>query len=64
MFVYREEYYKKDIPEIKGQADIIIGKQRNGPVGDVKVAFIKDYARFDNLEKIHGDSPEPGWGSD
>ncbi|MCL2689283.1 MAG: replicative DNA helicase [Chitinispirillia bacterium] len=62
MFVYREEYYKKDIEEIKGQADIIIGKQRNGPVGDVKVAFIKDYARFDNLDKTHGDAPESGWG--
>ncbi|MDR0307473.1 MAG: replicative DNA helicase [Chitinispirillales bacterium] len=58
MFVYREEVYNKDNPDIKGQADIIVGKQRNGPIGDVKVAFIKDYARFENLsqrvEEPHG----------
>jgi len=50
MFVHREEYYKKGNPGIEGQADIIIDKNRNGPVGDIKVAFEKDYARFDNIE--------------
>jgi replicative DNA helicase len=49
MFVYRDEVYNKDDEQVKGKAEIIIGKQRNGPIGDVHVAFIKDYARFDNL---------------
>jgi replicative DNA helicase len=44
----REEYYNPT-EENKGIADVIIAKQRNGPVGSVKLAFIKDYAKFDNL---------------
>jgi replicative DNA helicase len=51
MFVYREEMYNKDDESVKGIAEIIIGKQRNGPTGLVKLAFIKDYARFDNLSE-------------
>jgi replicative DNA helicase len=51
MFVYREEMYNKDDESAKGIAEIIIGKQRNGPTGLVKLAFIKDYARFDNLSE-------------
>lgn len=49
MFVYRDEVYNKEDEQVKGKAEIIIGKQRNGPIGEVHVAFIKDYARFDNL---------------
>ncbi|MBI3815660.1 MAG: replicative DNA helicase, partial [Nitrospinae bacterium] len=48
VFVYREEYYK-ETPENQGIADIIIGKQRNGPTGTVKLSFFKEYTRFDNL---------------
>jgi replicative DNA helicase len=49
MFVFREEVYNKDVPDNeKGKAEIIIGKQRNGPIGKVDVSFIKDYARFEN----------------
>ena len=44
----REEYYNPT-EENKGIADVIIAKQRNGPVGSIKLAFVKDYARFDNL---------------
>ena len=44
--IHREEYYKKDDPTLKGQAKIIIAKQRNGPVGDVDVKFISDYTLF------------------
>jgi replicative DNA helicase len=50
MFIYRDELYNKDLPDSeKIRAEIIIGKQRNGPVGTTKLAFLKDYARFDNL---------------
>jgi replicative DNA helicase len=49
MFIYREEEYKPT-DENRGIAEIIIGKQRNGPTGTVKLAFIKEYTRFENLE--------------
>ncbi len=45
-FVYREEVYKRDNPEIKGQAELIVGKQRNGPIGNVKLSFLHHCARF------------------
>jgi replicative DNA helicase len=49
MFIYREEEYKPS-DENRGIAEIIIGKQRNGPTGTVKLAFIKEFTRFENLE--------------
>jgi len=49
LFVYRDEVYNKDDESNKGKAEIIIGKQRNGPVGSVDVAFISEYAKFENL---------------
>jgi replicative DNA helicase len=49
MFVYREEVYTKDDENIKGRAEIIIGKQRNGPIGKIDLSFISDYARFENM---------------
>jgi len=52
MFVYREEVYEKDDESKKGLAEIIIGKQRNGPIGSVNVSFIRDYARFENLSQF------------
>lgn len=55
LFIYRDEVYKQT-EENKGVAEIIIGKQRNGPVGIIKMAFIDKYTRFENLEKLHGDS--------
>jgi replicative DNA helicase len=48
-FIFREELYKKDDPEKEGLAEVIIGKQRNGPIGSVELAFIKEYTRFENL---------------
>ncbi len=50
-FIYRESYYTPT-EENKGIAEIIIGKQRNGPTGTVKLAFIEEYARFENLMKM------------
>jgi len=49
-FVYREEHYKRS-DDNEGLGEIIIGKQRNGPVGIVKVAFISEYTRFENLTR-------------
>jgi len=49
-FVYREEHYKRT-DENEGMGEIIIGKQRNGPVGVVKIAFIGEYTRFENLSR-------------
>ena len=49
MFIYREEVYKPDDEELKGKADLIIAKQRNGPIGTVKLAFLKQFTKFENL---------------
>jgi len=48
MFIYRDDYYNKDSKE-PGVAEVIIGKQRNGPTGTVKLAFLKPLTKFENL---------------
>jgi replicative DNA helicase len=48
LFIYRDEVYNSDSPD-KGKAEIIIGKQRNGPIGKIELAFRGEYTRFDNL---------------
>ena len=50
MFIYRDEYYNKD-SEYKKQAEIIIAKQRNGPVGTVHLAWLGEYTKFANLSR-------------
>ncbi|UTW14198.1 replicative DNA helicase [Marinobacterium rhizophilum] len=52
MFIYRDEVYNED-SEQKGIAEIIIGKQRNGPIGTARLAFIGKYTRFENLAPHH-----------
>jgi replicative DNA helicase len=50
IFIYRDEYYNPDSDK-KGIAEIIVAKQRNGPVGTVELAFLKEFTKFVNLEK-------------
>ncbi len=50
LFIYRDEYYNESSPD-KGVAEIIIGKQRNGPIGTCCLAFIKQFTRFENLAR-------------
>lgn len=55
MFVHRDEYYQtneEDRARVAGQADIILAKQRNGPVGEVKLSWLQDYTRFENLARM------------
>jgi replicative DNA helicase len=48
-FIHREEYYDRENEDLKGKAEIIIAKQRNGPTGSVHLAYIADFTRFENL---------------
>jgi len=54
VFIYRDEVYNEDSPE-KGMAEIIIGKQRNGPTGVVRLAFLGQYTKFENfIDDVYG----------
>jgi replicative DNA helicase len=53
-FIHREEYYDRENEDLKGKAEIIIAKQRNGPTGSVMLAYLADYTRFENLAEGGG----------
>lgn len=55
MFIYRDEYYTKDACKEPGVAEVIIAKQRNGPTGTVKLAFLKPITKFESLASNHSD---------
>jgi len=57
-FIFREEVYKPDDPELDGIAELIIRKQRNGPTGTIKMAFLKGSTRFDSLAQGGSGSDE------
>lgn len=50
-FIYREGYYKPNDPALENKAEIIVAKQRNGPVGRVEVTFRRELTRFENMER-------------
>lgn len=74
LLLFREEFYRshldRDDPkflEVQGQAEVIIAKQRNGPTGTIRLAFVSELARFENLERQHRELPrdvEPVGGDD
>ncbi len=55
MLLLREDYYNPNAEDKRGQAELIIAKQRNGPTGSVRLAFISEYTRFENLAKREED---------
>jgi len=58
MFIFREEVYKQDDPGLQGKAEIIIAKQRNGPTGKVRMAFLKPCTRFETMVEGGGEPEE------
>ena len=62
LFLYRPEVYGitayPDGTGTEGIGEVIISKQRNGPVGDIRLKFLKDFARFENLDLLHGNLPQ------
>jgi replicative DNA helicase len=47
-FIYREEVYNRDREDLRGKAKLIVAKQRNGPIGDVNLVFLREYTKFEN----------------
>jgi len=58
-FIFREEVYRPDKESLKGVAELILAKQRNGPTGRVKLAFLNRYTKFENLSADTGDDDAP-----
>jgi len=54
ILLLREEYYNPSLEDKKGLAELIVAKQRNGPVGSINLTFISEYTRFENLSKREG----------
>jgi replicative DNA helicase len=58
LFVYRDEVYNQDNPDNKNKAEIIVGKQRNGPLGTAVLTFLGHHVRFDNYSQERVITPE------
>jgi replicative DNA helicase len=63
MFIYRDEYYNKESERL-GEADVIVAKHRNGPIGDVALTFLPKYPKFANLYRERAAEPMPPAGDD
>ncbi len=59
MMLFREDYYEKNDPEVKGRSEVIIGKQRNGPTGTVHLKWESHIGRFSDLDEGGGQHPLP-----
>jgi replicative DNA helicase len=59
MFIYRDEYYNREESERPGEADVIVAKHRNGPVGNVVLTFLERYPKFMNLTRREPEMPVP-----
>jgi replicative DNA helicase len=57
-FIFREEVYQRDREDLRGLAELIVGKQRNGPTGTVKLVFLHAQTKFENAAEDMGDLPE------
>ena len=62
MFIFRDEYYNRD-SERQGEADIIVSKHRNGPVGEITLTFLSRYPKFADMHKVPGAAPPPALGN-
>jgi replicative DNA helicase len=58
IFIYRDEYYNRESERL-GEADFMIAKHRNGPIGDVALTFLPKYPKFANLYRDRGAEPMP-----
>jgi len=52
MLIYRDDYYTKEASREPGVTEVIIGKHRNGPTGDVRLTFLREYCRFENIARM------------
>lgn len=59
LFVFREEMYKRDDESLRGKAEIIVAKQRNGPIGDINLTFLHEYTKFVPFSPIMPGETEP-----
>ncbi len=59
MMLFREDYYDRDNPEVKGVSEVIVGKQRNGPTGTVRLRWESHIGRFGDFEEGGGNHPIP-----
>jgi len=57
-FIFREEVYKRDREDLRGLAELIVAKQRNGPIGKVDLVFLHHLTKFENRAEDLGDAPE------
>ena len=56
LFIFRPEVYQRDREDLRGEAELIIAKQRNGPIGKVKLVFLHEFTKFENrMDDIDGD---------
>jgi replicative DNA helicase len=55
--VFREEYYHQDREDLRGQAELILAKQRNGPTGKIPLVFLKEYTKFENQTSAFNEPP-------